>query len=72
MKKFVLYGGWGRWETVNGKMVIDCTVVGYYKIAESNELSDLHMNPHMEYREDGTWHYQRIDKRAYAKSLGLS
>ena len=26
----------------------------------------------MEYREDGTWHCQRIDKRTYAKSLGLS
>lgn len=63
MKKYVLWGGWGRCG--------DCTVVGYYKIAESNNLSELHMNPHMEYRDDGTWHYQRIDKRAYAKSLGL-
>lgn len=71
MKKFVLYGGWGRWETVNGKMVIDCTVKGYYKIAESNELHDLHMTPDIEYRADGTWHYQRIDKRTYARSLGL-
>lgn len=64
MKKFVLYGGWGYRDS--------CTVVGYYKIAKSNDLSDLHMNIHMEYREDGTWHYQRIDKRAYVKSLGLS
>ena len=64
MKKWVLYGCWGR----RGS----CEVVGYYKIAESNELSDLHMNLHMEYREDGTWHCQRIDKRAYVKSLGLS
>ena len=41
MKKFVLIGGWGRWEEVNGKMVIDCTVKGYYKIAESNDRDDL-------------------------------
>ena len=72
MKKFVLVGGWGRWEEVNGKMVIDCTVKGYYKIAESNDRHDLRESIHIEYRDDGTWHYTRIEKRAYAKSLGLS
>lgn len=72
MKKFVLVDHWGRWEESNGKTVIDCTVHGYNKMAESNDYHDLRETLHIEYREDGTWHFTRVMKRAEAKKMGLA
>lgn len=71
MKKFVLVDGWGRWEKANGKKIIDCTVRGYNKLAESNDYYSLRETLHTEYRADGTWHFTRVMKRVEAKKLGL-
>ena len=73
MKKFVLIDLWGTWETdKRGRTVIDCTVKGYKVIAESNDYYELKLpNTNQEYRDDGTWHTYRVEKRAAAKRMGL-
>lgn len=72
MKKFVLVDHWGRWEVANGKTVIYGTVRGYDKLAESNDRNDLHETVDIEYRDDGTWHFTRVLKRAEVKRMGLA
>lgn len=73
MKKFVVVDSWGTWERVNGKRIIDCTVKGHDKLAESNTYTDLHLPERLvEYHEDGTWHSFSIEKRTRAKAMGLA
>lgn len=71
MKKFVLVDHWGHWEYKGGKTIIDCTVRGYDKLAESNDRHDLHETINIEYRDNGTWHFTRVLKRAEVKRMGL-
>ena len=76
MKKFVLVDSWGHWWiTPEGKKCMDCTVKGHKLVAESNDYYDSCLRLPKEafdYREDGTWHTYRVEKRAYAKTLGLA
>ena len=72
MKKFVLVDSWGTWGYSKGQKVIDCTVKGCTKLAESNDYFSLRL-PSVDtvYNADGTWHSYRVEKRAFAKRLGL-
>lgn len=73
MKKFVLIDAWGTWGNSKGHVVIDCTVKGYTVIAESNDYYELKLpSTSHEYRDDGTWHTYRVEKRAAAKRMGLA
>ena len=72
MKKFVMVDYIGKWEQVQGQVIIHCEVKQVAIVAEANKPEELACPLNIQYHDDGSWHSYSIVPRAKAKrNLGL-